>query len=339
MTEKAEILAANSPTMTDGALSPVEPDDLPPFASLTTDEDRERKAESRSPGTYNVVVNPDSFQHLPEYSDDLDVRNLRISPLRRGSTSASMTSGSQGRETAGDQLDGFRGPREDPNVVILRRFEDATRRATFQRKESRSSSSPRVPLVFPVGRAPTAECHDELDPTQSLMQRASDGGPDSNLLLYFRKRIWRQLAQIESGTQPSNRPNFPGIEVLEHAARFFPPVSNSLSSILSKFKITLKSKTVSMSGHLTYYLQLFHAMMAVAALSLAHKEGNERLDALQHYQKALPALQSNLRSADDLSSDGAFLTHFLLLVYEVSNMFPYLHRLNSLHWIRCGQEH
>jgi hypothetical protein len=60
-------------------------------------------------------------------------------------------------------------------------------------------------------------------------------------------------------------------------------------------------------------------MMAVAALSLAHQEGNERLDALQHYQKALPALQSNLRSADDLSSDGAFLTHFLLLVYEVSD--------------------
>jgi Fungal specific transcription factor domain len=59
-------------------------------------------------------------------------------------------------------------------------------------------------------------------------------------------------------------------------------------------------------------------MMAVAALSLAHQEGNEIVDALQHYQKALPALQSNLRSAGDLSSDGAFLTHFLLLVYEVS---------------------
>ena len=59
-------------------------------------------------------------------------------------------------------------------------------------------------------------------------------------------------------------------------------------------------------------------MMAVAALSLAHLEGKERLDALQHYQKALPALQSNLRSAEDLSSDGAFLTHYILLVYEVS---------------------
>lgn len=69
--------------------------------------------------------------------------------------------------------------------------------------------------------------------------------------------------------------------------------------------------------------QLLHAMMAVAALSLAHQEGNERLDALQHYHKALPALQSNLRSEDDLSSDGTFLTHFLLLVYEVSSHAPF----------------
>ena len=57
--------------------------------------------------------------------------------------------------------------------------------------------------------------------------------------------------------------------------------------------------------------------MAVAALSLAVQEGKERLDALQHYQQALPALQLTLKSPDDLSSDGAFLTHFLLLVYEV----------------------
>ena len=61
-------------------------------------------------------------------------------------------------------------------------------------------------------------------------------------------------------------------------------------------------------------------MMAVAALSLAVQDGKERLDALQHYQQALPALQSSLKSTEDLSSDGAFLTHFLLLVYEVSEI-------------------
>lgn len=58
-------------------------------------------------------------------------------------------------------------------------------------------------------------------------------------------------------------------------------------------------------------------MMAVAALSMAQQDGKERLDALQHYQQALPALQNNLKTGRDMSSDGTFLTHFVLLVYEV----------------------
>ena len=59
-------------------------------------------------------------------------------------------------------------------------------------------------------------------------------------------------------------------------------------------------------------------MMALAALSMAGSDSKARLVALQQYQQALPALQATLKSTDDLSSDGAFLTHFLLLVYEVS---------------------
>jgi hypothetical protein len=59
-------------------------------------------------------------------------------------------------------------------------------------------------------------------------------------------------------------------------------------------------------------------MMALSALSLANRDGVQRLDALQHYQQALPSLQNNLRNDQDISSDGTFLTHFLLLLYEVS---------------------
>jgi hypothetical protein len=60
-------------------------------------------------------------------------------------------------------------------------------------------------------------------------------------------------------------------------------------------------------------------MMAVSALSLAHQDGGQNIDALQHYQQAFPSLQTCLRRNEDLSSDGVFLTHFLLLIYEVSN--------------------
>lgn len=57
--------------------------------------------------------------------------------------------------------------------------------------------------------------------------------------------------------------------------------------------------------------------MAFSALSMAHSQGVQNLDALQYYSKALPSLQNSLRSPQDLSSDGALLTHFLLLLYEV----------------------
>lgn len=39
---------------------------------------------------------------------------------------------------------------------------------------------------------------------------------------------------------------------------------------------------------------------------------------MQHYQQALPLLQASPRSEQDLTSDGVFLTHFILLLYEIA---------------------
>lgn len=61
--------------------------------------------------------------------------------------------------------------------------------------------------------------------------------------------------------------------------------------------------------------------MAISALSLAHRDGGLSVDSLQHYQQAFPSLQECIRSDQDLCSDGVFLTHFLLLVYEVCRIF------------------
>lgn len=52
------------------------------------------------------------------------------------------------------------------------------------------------------------------------------------------------------------------------------------------------------------------------------RDGRERLDSLQHYSQTLPELQNSLKSEEDLASDGAFLTHFLMLVYEVCMFIP-----------------
>ena len=58
--------------------------------------------------------------------------------------------------------------------------------------------------------------------------------------------------------------------------------------------------------------------MAFSGLSMAHKNSIPSLDALQHYQQALPLLQASIQSEEDLASDGVFLTHFILLLYEIA---------------------
>lgn len=57
--------------------------------------------------------------------------------------------------------------------------------------------------------------------------------------------------------------------------------------------------------------------MAVGSLALFQQDGREWIDSLQHYSQTLPELQAQLKCEEDLASDGAFLTHFLMLVYEV----------------------
>lgn len=285
--------SANSPALTENSTGSAPVDDLPAFATLTTDEDREKKAERSNPGTYNVVVNQDSFQHLPEYNDDADVKRELLSPLRRGSIATSRAS-SGGRESA---VDGIAIP-GDPNVVVLPRFEDVTRRGTFSSKEPRSPISP-IARPSIIKKEDQEEAIMTEEPT--TMTDAIDTDQDARYLRQFRQVVWRQLVPAE----PDQRDGMArsSVNLLELAAKAFAPVcdpdrNNGVCSA-------------------NWFSQLHHAMVAVAALSLAVQDGKERLDALQHYQQALPALQFSLRSPQDLSSDGAFLTHFVLLVYEV----------------------
>lgn len=55
-------------------------------------------------------------------------------------------------------------------------------------------------------------------------------------------------------------------------------------------------------------------MLAIASQSLAQRNERDSYAALQHYTKAI----SHLKEEEDSASDGVFLTHFLMLVYEVS---------------------
>ena len=58
--------------------------------------------------------------------------------------------------------------------------------------------------------------------------------------------------------------------------------------------------------------------MAFSALSMSHNNCSPCVEALCHYQQALPLLQASLHTEEDLASDGVFLTHFILLLYEIA---------------------
>ncbi|KAK5076266.1 hypothetical protein LTS08_006894 [Lithohypha guttulata] len=212
-------------------------DDLAPFATLLTDEDRERKAEASPPGTFNVIVNPDSFNHLAEYiADGAESKRSEAMEPRRASIATSLAS-SLGRDSVmeGIALAG------DPNIVILPRFEDSGRR------------SMRDLRAFNLDAATTRPTIKQEDSDEGWSSRS----PDLTTLRHFRDHVWKQLIPPEHEPDSS-------IELLDEAAAKFPPVRNMKKP------------------------------------------------------RTLPELQASLRSEEDLASDGAFLTHFLMLIYEVA---------------------
>ncbi|OJJ47443.1 hypothetical protein ASPZODRAFT_14899 [Penicilliopsis zonata CBS 506.65] len=273
-------------------LSPA--DALPPFAMLTSDEDRERKAEASTPGTYHVIMVPDSFSGLPEYAEYTD--DSVDGSLLDGRQSSVASSPISDHECGADF--------SDPNTVILKRFHDVSRRVL-----SSCRSSPRMspasdllgsisPLSPPPQYAPAEYDLVEGDEVPFPDHWVNQRNQDALLYAHFRAVVCRQFMPAGDANASHGVINSMA-DVFENEAARFPP--------------------------------LFHAIMAVSALSLATQEPGQQASALQHYQQAFPLLQSSLQSTQDLSSDGLFLTHFLLLVYEISCAEPNTSNLWSHH--------
>lgn len=211
--------------MTDTSAGSAAVDDLPPFASLTTDEDREKKAVQYSPGTYNVVLNQDSFQNLPEYTDDPDIKEELHSPLRRGSIAVSLAS-SVGHDTA---IEGIPVP-GDPNIVVLPKFEDIARRRTFSSsKGHRSPISPSMRQMM-LKREETDEV--SLTDMSASTSASESTNQDAHYLRQFRSVVWKHLVPAELDVRDGMMRS--SVRVVESAANHFPPACsfNEIASTL-----------------------------------------------------------------------------------------------------------
>ena len=199
----------------------------------------------------------------------------------RHSSTNSQASGVANRTPINQTL---RRSRTDTNVVVLDRFEDVSPNSAGPGSFSLPSPARRPSLpdhIQYLSISTTSSPATAVLPRSPLSQvmRA-----DEHLISHFRHYVFPRLVQPHLEGTPNTMFANPIRDAFEIEASQFPP--------------------------------LYHAICAVSALNLSHNGRSTMEEALQHYHQALSP-QTALSSPEDLASDGTFLRHFLLLIYDI----------------------
>jgi hypothetical protein len=181
-------------------------DTLPIFATLTSDEDRETKAELHKPGTFIVVATPTSFIGLPEYRGD-GFNTSHSAPSSPVSRSKSMEQYNT-REME-------HGP-PDPNIRILERFEEAQRSLVSPTRKF----GPSMEILSSepaIDNKPASSLDESSLPK---LDNARHEDRKEHLLQHYRSCISPELMKTagQSGSE----------DIFELQARTFPPVDLTL---------------------------------------------------------------------------------------------------------------
>ena len=149
----------------------------------------------------------------------------------------------------------------------------------------------------------------ELLPRRDRSDSGRSTTVEARLKLHYKLFVRRHLTQIHKKSSREGSPTSHDADddMFEKEAATFPPVS----------PCSLDPPWFNVLWRTNKRTKLSHALMAISALSLANRDSSLNVEALQHYQQALGPLQISLRHEQDLASNGAFLTHFILLLYEV----------------------
>ncbi|KAF9886200.1 hypothetical protein FE257_011923 [Aspergillus nanangensis] len=191
---------------------------LPSFAVLTSDEEREKKAQASRPGTYHVVVVPESFSHLPEYiitPSEKDLKDSLLSPF----------SDDIGSEQFDSPLE-----MDDPNIVILKIFRDIRRYPYSNRRGSTQSPDSDLPVSFPADPLlyPTIEDIADEDPADDKFDLKNY---EIALLEHFRTVVLGQLIAGAPICAPTDHRYELGMELFEQEAANFPPLFLAMMAV------------------------------------------------------------------------------------------------------------
>ncbi|KAF2169019.1 hypothetical protein M409DRAFT_21030 [Zasmidium cellare ATCC 36951] len=227
--------------------APGELDSLPEFSTLTNDEDRETKARTSRPGTYGVVVTPESFYDLPEYA--------ATSPQESRRMSGASSSSARGARGSGRPGLGRSNTVPDPTVVVLDKFEDASPVSTGPMSaatESRRSSFPDALGQLSITTPP-------YNPSISTGPHTPQVRSDEHLIAHFRQYIVPRLAQPQQDSRPGVASQGSTKDVLEFEATRFPPLHHAMCAI-SALHLTYNGRS-----SLEEAMQHYHQALAASA--------------------------------------------------------------------------
>lgn len=168
---------------------------------------------TQRPGTYGVVVTPESFSDLPEYAATAPPSSRRMSEQsRRRSVGSPGPSFSQSSS------------RVDPNFVVLNRFEDplpAASAPSHIHSPTRRPSFPDALQQLSISSSPQTTI-----PTYPATPISRVVSADDHFITHFRRYIVRRLVQPLSDIQARDAVVLGSTrDVFEVEAARFPPVS------------------------------------------------------------------------------------------------------------------
>ena len=201
---------------------------LLPFALLTNDEDRERKAEYRVPGTYNVVATLESFANLKEYRGD---KNMVV--RNRGTTLDDILADQQRANSLGSRKSSA-DHSSDPDILILDEFEDNTRRTPASGSLSAQSRTHRTTPSPVISSGAVTQLTESASHSPQSIDISNLDGEDARLVSYYRNFVCRHVGQVHNDSLgcPQKTSTRSVQDILETEAVRFPPV-RILSAITS----------------------------------------------------------------------------------------------------------
>ena len=207
---------------------------LPPFSGLTNDEDREKKAEFRRPGTFLLVVNPDSFAEFEEYKNSHNSRKNTPNPPVFTPGSFHSDQFNIDPTLYNDPFANENEIPDDPDIVILKVFEDDSRRLMspgnpLQQQNSlqrHASSTPSLSITSSSTSHQRSDYFRFSYDNTPLMRVANKDGRDHQLIYYYKTFVHRHLAQVHRDSLGTSMETgaLTAPDVFERQAAVFVPV-------------------------------------------------------------------------------------------------------------------